>query len=185
MTAARFDSPQFMRFLAVGVVNALNGTLFAYLYSLVMDANLAFVLGYVTALTISYFLNSAFVFRASSPSSATFASRCPTSQLPHPEPQRPGGLQPPGYSRLGGYTLAAIIGVPATFLLLKFFAFPGAHSPFASEPDGHSLSVPANVKISASTAPAARLTRSFTANTTGIVVHLPTVGREPQPTDPV
>ena len=136
MTAARFISPQFMRFLAVGVVNALNGTLFAYLYSLVMDANLAFVLGYVTALTISYFLNSAFVFPSKLSLERYF--RFALSYIPNFLIQNLSVLvvyNLLGYDKLVAYILAAIIGVPATFLLLKFFAFRERthHSP--AEPE--------------------------------------------------
>lgn len=119
-----FLSARFLRFLAVGVVNAINGTIFAYLYSLAMDANLAFVLGYVTAVTISYVLNSRFVFP--SRLSVQRYVRFLLSYIPNFLIQNLCVLVVYNllqHDKLVAYVLAAIIGVPVTFLCLKFFAF--------------------------------------------------------------
>lgn len=53
---------QFMMFAVVGVVNVCSGVLFSSLFSLILQANVAFVCGYAASLLGSYILNSFFVF---------------------------------------------------------------------------------------------------------------------------
>ena len=60
-----FLTKQFFNFLIVGGINTVNGILFAYIYSLFLPVNAGFVLGYITAMTISYILNSTVVFKES------------------------------------------------------------------------------------------------------------------------
>lgn len=58
-----FLNIRFIKFFIVGIVNAINGVLFAGLFSLfISQANIAFALGYIIALGISYLLNTFFVF---------------------------------------------------------------------------------------------------------------------------
>ena len=57
-----FISKDFMKFLLIGIINTFNGTLFSTLYGLVIDANIAFIMGYITSLCIAYLLNSKFIF---------------------------------------------------------------------------------------------------------------------------
>ncbi|ETJ29050.1 GtrA family protein, partial [human gut metagenome] len=54
---------EFFTFLIVGGINTINGIIFSYVYSLFLGVNVSFVLGYVTAMTISYLLNSTLVFK--------------------------------------------------------------------------------------------------------------------------
>ena len=123
---APFLAPHFRTFLVVGAVNAVNGTVFAYLFSLVVDANLAFVLGYLVALTVSYPLNARFVFP--SPLSGRAYLRFVISYIPNFAIQNLCVLVVYNllqYHRLIAYILAVVIGVPVTFILLKVFAFRG------------------------------------------------------------
>lgn len=125
-----FLTPRFLNFLAVGVVNAVNGTAFAYLFSQVFDANLAFILGYAVAVTISYVLNARFVFP--SPLSIRGYGRFVLSYLPNFLIQNLCVLivyNLLGSDKLVAYVLAAVIGVPVTFLLLKLFAFRAHDAP--------------------------------------------------------
>lgn len=121
---ATFVSPAFAKFLVVGVINSLNGVVLAWLYSLVLDANTAFVLGYLTSLTISYFLNSIFVFqRELAP--ARYVKFC-LSYIPNFLIQNLCVVvvyNLLGFDKLVAYVAAVVIGAPITFLVLKFFAF--------------------------------------------------------------
>jgi len=124
LLSASFLTPAFLKFLGVGVVNAFNGTVLAWLYSLVLQPNVAFVAGYVTSVTISFYLNSWIVF----PSRRTWAKygRFVLSYIPNFVIQNVCVVVI--YNILGlhevvAYVIAAIVGVPVTFLLLKFFAF--------------------------------------------------------------
>ncbi|WP_394900246.1 HAD-IB family phosphatase, partial [Clostridium butyricum] len=58
-----FFTKEFFTFLIVGGINTINGIVFSYVYSLFLGVNVSFVLGYVTAMTISYILNSTLVFK--------------------------------------------------------------------------------------------------------------------------
>ena len=58
-----FFTKEFFTFLIVGGINTINGIVFSYVYSLFLGVNVSFVLGYVTAMTISYLLNSTLVFK--------------------------------------------------------------------------------------------------------------------------
>jgi HAD superfamily phosphoserine phosphatase-like hydrolase len=119
-----FYSKDFLYFLAIGIINTINGTIFAYLYSLIFDVNAAFMAGYLTSLTISYFLNSLITFR-SSLSFSKYIKFC-ISYIPNFIIQNLAVIifyNFFGWYKLLAYLLAAIIGIPVTFLLMKFFAF--------------------------------------------------------------
>ena len=57
-----FFTKQFMLFVGIGIVNTLNGIWIPTVLSLVMNANVAFAIGYIPCLGISYLLNSKFTF---------------------------------------------------------------------------------------------------------------------------
>ena len=58
-----FMSARFLKFILLGCINSLNGIIFSHLYSKILNANIAFVCGYLTGLFISYILNSVWVFK--------------------------------------------------------------------------------------------------------------------------
>ncbi len=119
-----FASKEFLGFLIIGGINALNGVVFAYLFSLLIDANGAFVAGYAVSLSISYLLNSFFTFKETL-SWPKYLKFC-LSYIPNFLIQNVIVLifyNFLGWHRLFAYILAAIIGVPVTFILIKFFAF--------------------------------------------------------------
>lgn len=119
-----FCTRDFLVFLVIGAVNTLNGTVFSYLYSLFLNANVAFVLGYLTGLVIGYVLNSFFTFKERL-SINRFFKTC-VSYIPNFIIQNLVVLiiyNIMGLHRLLAYALAAVLGLPITFLLMKFFAF--------------------------------------------------------------
>ena len=119
-----FFSFEFFRFLVIGVINTFNGVLFSYLFSRVLPAQVAFWCGYVLSLGISYLLNSAITFheRLSFPKMLRFF----VSYIPNFLIQNVVVFLVHGVfkqSELLAYILAAVIGIPVTFILLKLFAF--------------------------------------------------------------
>ncbi len=120
----QFFSFEFFRFLVIGCVNTLNGVVFSYLFSRMLPAQVAFWCGYVTSLGISYLLNSAITFheRLSFPKMLRFfVSYIPNFLIQNVVVFLVHGVF--GGTELTAYILAAVIGIPVTFLILKLFAF--------------------------------------------------------------
>lgn len=119
-----FFTKEFFTFLIVGGINTINGIVFSYVYSLFLGVNVSFVLGYVTAMTISYLLNSTLVFKEDM-GIVKYIKFC-ISYIPNFIIQNTfvllfyNMLQ---WNKLIVFALAAIVGVPVTFIIMKFFAF--------------------------------------------------------------
>ena len=114
---------QFLLFLIVGVVNTFNGIVFATLFSLFLDGTSAFVVGYACSLCVSYILNTNYVFKQPL-SWIRFVKFC-ISYIPNFLIQFVLVLLLFYYleiPKIVVYAIAAIIGVPITFLMVKFFA---------------------------------------------------------------
>lgn len=119
-----FFSKEFILFVTIGVINTFNGTIFAYIYSSFLNENLAFIVGYISALVISYILNSLVTFKEKLYFSKfiKFAiSYIPNFIIQNIVVYMVFNLL--GLHKLIAYISAAIIGVPVTFILMKFFAF--------------------------------------------------------------
>ena len=118
-----FYSKQFIIFVLIGIVNTFNGTVFSYIYSSFLSANIAFLPGYISGLLISYILNSFITFKEKL--SFQKLIKFTVSSMPNFIIQYMVVIicNMMGFNKLFAYMLAAIIGVPITFLLLKFFAF--------------------------------------------------------------
>ena len=120
-----FFDPSFVLFVFVGLINTFNGIFFAYLYSLVIpNDNLAFVVGYITSLTISYFLNSFIAFKETL-GFKKYIKFC-ISYIPNFIIQNLCVilfLNILGLHKLISYAISAIIGIPITYLCIKLFAF--------------------------------------------------------------
>jgi len=120
----QFFSFEFFRFLVIGCVNTLNGVVFSFLFSRILPAQVAFWCGYVLSLGISYLLNSAITFheRLSFPKMLRFfVSYIPNFLIQNVVVFLVHGVF--GGTELMAYILAAVIGIPVTFLILKLFAF--------------------------------------------------------------
>ncbi|AIY83517.1 MAG: GtrA family protein [Clostridium baratii] len=119
-----FLSKEFILFVIIGVINTFNGVIFSMIYSKFLDANLAFVVGYISGLFISYILNSYVTFKEKLEFSKFI--KFAISYIPNFIIQNIVVLvvfNIMGLNKLIAYILAAIIGVPVTFILMKFFAF--------------------------------------------------------------
>lgn len=121
-----FFNIQFLKFLVVGILNTINGVLFAGLFSLlVSQANIAFVLGYIIAVCISYLLNTFFVFSEKNICFNKFMKFC-ISYLPNFALQNIIVYMLSVFlkvSNLSVYVLSSAVSFPLTYLLLCFFAF--------------------------------------------------------------
>lgn len=114
---------EFSLFIIIGIINTINGIAFATLFSFILDSSVAFVLGYTCSLVISYVLNSSIVFK-NKLSMLKFVKFC-ISYIPNFFIQFIMVLIFLKYFYLNEfvvYTMSAIIGVPITFLMVKFFA---------------------------------------------------------------
>nr|WP_242829285.1 GtrA family protein [Clostridium butyricum] len=119
-----FFTKEFFTFLIVGGINTINGIVFSYVYSLFLGVNVSFVLGYVTAMTISYLLNSTLVFKEDM-GIVKYIKFC-ISYIPNFIIQNIFVLifyNILHWNKLIVFALAAIVGVPVTFIIMKFFAF--------------------------------------------------------------
>ncbi len=121
-----FFTPKFIRFVFVGVLNTFNGVLFSFLYSLLIkSATLAFIVGYVTSLSISYLLNSYITFHDKKLTFAKFVKFC-ISYIPNFIIQLVCVfviIDILHWYKLIAYIIAAMIGIPITYLALLLFPF--------------------------------------------------------------
>ena len=119
-----FFSFEFFRFLVIGCINTLNGVVFSFLFSRILPAQVAFWCGYILSLGISYLLNSAITFHerlSFSKMLRFFVSYIPNFLIQNVVVFLVHGVF--GGTELMAYILAAVIGIPVTFLILKLFAF--------------------------------------------------------------
>lgn len=118
-----FFSKQFIIFVIIGFINTFNGTVFSYIYSSFLNANLAFLPGYISGLLISYVLNSFITFKEKL--SIKKLIKFAISSIPNFVIQYIVVIicSAIGLHKLFAYIMAAIVGVPVTFLLMKFFTF--------------------------------------------------------------
>ncbi|NFI51517.1 polysaccharide biosynthesis protein GtrA [Clostridium botulinum] len=119
-----FFSRQFLNFLIVGVINTTNGIIFSFLYSIYIDVNISFILGYITAMTISYILNSSIVFKENK-NILKYIKFC-ISYIPNFIIQNIFVMifyNIMQWNKLIVFILSSMICVPVTFVIMKFFAF--------------------------------------------------------------
>lgn len=119
-----FVSKNFLLFILIGIVNTFNGTLASSVLSNWLQPNLAFVIGYMFGLVIAYILNSKFNFkeRMSYEKLIKFAiSYIPNFLIQNIVVIITYNIF--GIDKVISYMVAAIIGVPITYLFIKFYAF--------------------------------------------------------------
>jgi putative flippase GtrA len=120
-----FFSRSFLIFLLIGGINTFDCTVLAsFMIWTGMDGNLAFNIGYIISNMIAYWLNSVFLFPE--PLQLARYGRFFVSYIPNYLIQNV--IVFVVYNLLGlpsvvSFLLAAIIGLPVTFLLVKLFAF--------------------------------------------------------------
>ncbi len=121
-----FLTPKFIRFVLVGCLNTFNGIFFSFLYSFIIrNATFAFIIGYITSLATSYLLNSYYTFHDKKLSISKYLRFC-ISYLPNFIIQLicvAIFIDLLHWYKLIAYTIAAIIGIPITYLALLLFSF--------------------------------------------------------------
>lgn len=121
-----FLTPTFLRFIFVGCLNTFNGVLFSFLYSLIIsNATIAFVIGYINSLVFSYLLNSFITFKDKNLSFKKFIGLC-VSYIPNFLIQLVCVYvftEVLGWYKLWAYIIAAIIGIPITYIFLSIIPF--------------------------------------------------------------
>ncbi len=120
-----FFTKQFICFVAIGCINTLNGMLFPFLFSYLMNANLAYAISYIPSLTISYFLNSVATFSDREFSLIKYFKFC-ISYIPNFIIQNISFFlifNLAGLPKILAILMASVIGIPLTFLIMKFFTF--------------------------------------------------------------
>lgn len=120
-----FFSREFLSFVIVGGINTLSNVIFSTIYSLfIPNTTLAFIPGYITSNVVSYLLNSFLTFKEKL--GVVKFIKFFISYIPNFIIQTVIVWL---YSRFVGgspiiaYAIAAVIGVPVTFVLMKLFAF--------------------------------------------------------------
>ena len=119
--------PGFFKFVVIGGVNTLSSTSFALCFSIFLQTNAAFVLGYLISLALAYFLNAKFVFK-SKLSAKKYLMFC-VSYIPNFVINNMVLLVLYNlleFHRFIAIALAACIGLPVTYLCVKAFVF-GKH----------------------------------------------------------
>lgn len=121
-----FFTPKFLRFIFVGCLNTFNGVLFSFLYSLIINnAVIAFIIGYITSLVISYLLNSYITFRDNNLGISKFIKFC-ISYIPNFLIQLICVyifIDVLHLYKLVAYIISAIIGIPITYIALLILPF--------------------------------------------------------------
>lgn len=120
----KFLKRDFLSFVLIGIINSINGIAIAYLYSLILQENIAFIAGYITALFFGYTLNSLLTFKEKM-SFNKFIKFC-ISYIPNFIIQNVFVIlffNILHWPKLLVFALAALISLPITFIILKVFTF--------------------------------------------------------------
>ena len=123
--ASEFFTVAFFKFLVVGVINTFDCSLFAMLLMMLsIDGNLAFNLGYLLSNMLAYALNSWWTFPE--PLSWRRYVKFMISYIPNAVIENV--IVVVFYNWLGApplvsFLLAAVLGMPVTYILVKWFAF--------------------------------------------------------------
>lgn len=119
-----FFNRQFIIFIIIGGVNTLSSIIFSSIYALLLGEVQAFVLGYVTGVIVSYTLNTLFTFKDTF--SLNKFIKFAISTIPNLLIQFIIvyiGINLLQIHHIICYGMAAILGVPITFLILKLFVY--------------------------------------------------------------
>lgn len=119
-----FFNREFLTFIIVGFINTFIGTILASIYSLLLQVNVAFVLGYLSSLVIAYVINSIFTFKEKLILSKGI--KFAISYIPNFIIQNIIVLifyNTLHFHKLIAFGIAAVIGIPVTFVILKLFVF--------------------------------------------------------------
>lgn len=124
MIKKEFINKQFLIFISIGIINTFTGSIFSIIYSKLLQPNLAFGLGFLTGTVISYLLNSKYTFKNKLDIKKYFSFLI--NVVPNFIIQNLAVFlfyNILDYSKIIAYLIAAVIGIPLTFILLKYVTF--------------------------------------------------------------
>lgn len=119
-----FFNKQFILFVMIGCINTLSTTVFSTIYARVLNSIQAFIVGYLTGIIISYTLNTTFTFKQKF--NMMRLLKFSISTIPNFIIQMIIvylGVTILHLPNIICYGMAAVIGVPITFLILKLYVF--------------------------------------------------------------
>lgn len=124
-TKHHFLTKEFFLFLVIGCINTFNGTFLAWLFAFLTPYNnLNFNMGYILANICAYWMNSRIIFHESL--SIERYVKFFISYLPNYVIQNIIVIifyNMLNFPPVVSYLIAAILGIPVTFLMVKIFAF--------------------------------------------------------------
>lgn len=116
----RIMNLEIIRFVIVGGINTFNGIILAMFLGKVLQYQLAFTIGYLISMIISFFLNTYFTYRTK-PTWRKFIT-FPISYIPNFIIQYVSVVVFVEFFQLSknfAYGIAAIISVPVTYLVMR------------------------------------------------------------------
>lgn len=121
----QFISRDFITFIFIGIINALNGIWISYVYSIfITNAIIAYILGFCTSLIIAYILNSKLNFKTKL--NIKQFIKFIINNIPNFIIQVTSVillLNTFKYPKLLSFAISTIIAVPITFILVKINVF--------------------------------------------------------------
>ena len=120
-----FINKNFLIFILIGLINVINGVWIAYFYSLfINNVIISYIFGFLTSLCISYILNSIFNFK----DKICFNKfiKFVINNIPNFVIQILSIIifyEILSFPKLVSYIISAIIAVPLTFILIKYFVY--------------------------------------------------------------
>lgn len=124
-----FINRQFIIFIVIGGINTLSSAVFSSLYSMLLGKVEAFIPGYATGILVSYTLNTVFTFKDQFELKKLI--KFALSTIPNFLIQFITvyvGVNLLHINNIICYGVAAIIGVPITFAILKLFVYNNRNS---------------------------------------------------------
>lgn len=112
---------EFLRFVIIGGINTFSTALISTLLNKVLTYNISFIVGYASGLVISFFLNTCFTFKKRPTLKRLIFF--PISYAPNFVAQYLSVVllvEKLHISSTLAYFAAAIIGVPVTFIVMRF-----------------------------------------------------------------
>ena len=119
-----FVNKQFIIFIIIGGINTISSAVFSSFYSMILGDVQAFIPGYATGILVSYILNTIFTFKDSFEVKKLI--QFAMSTIPNFLIQFIMvyiGVDLLHINNIICYGIAAIIGVPITFAILKLFVY--------------------------------------------------------------
>lgn len=119
-----FFNKQFIIFIVIGGVNTISSAIFSGFYSMLLGEVEAFIPGYVTGILVSYILNTLFTFKDQFEFKKLI--KFALSTIPNFLIQFMTiyvGINLLHINNILCYGIAAVIGVPITFTILKLFVY--------------------------------------------------------------